>query len=59
MDWHHIAPGKPMQNGCMESCNGKLRDERLNEYVFGSLAEARHRGLAPRRRRGAPALELA
>jgi putative transposase len=41
MAWHYIAPGKPMQNGYMESFNGKLRDECLNEHVFGSLAEAR------------------
>jgi putative transposase len=39
--WHYIAPGKPMQNGYMESFNGKLRDECLNEHVFGSLAAAR------------------
>jgi putative transposase len=39
--WHYIAPGKPMQNGYMESFNGKLRDECLNEHVFGSLSEAR------------------
>ena len=39
--WHYIQPGKPMQNGFMESFNGKLRDECLNEHVFGSLAEAR------------------
>jgi putative transposase len=41
IDWHYIQPGKPMQNGFMESFNGKLRDECLNENVFGSLAEAR------------------
>jgi len=39
--WHYIAPGKPQQNGFMESFNGKLRDECLNEHVFSSLAEAR------------------
>ncbi len=39
--WHYIQPGKPMQNGYMESFNGKLRDECLNEHVFSSLAEAR------------------
>ena len=39
--WHYIAPGKPMQNGYMESFNGKLRDECLNEHVFGSLSGAR------------------
>jgi len=27
--WHYIAPGKPMQNGFMESFNAKLRDECL------------------------------
>jgi putative transposase len=41
IEWHYIAPGKPMQNGYMESFNGKLRDECLNEHVFSSLAEAR------------------
>ena len=41
IEWHYIAPGKPMQNGFMESLNGKMRDECLNEHVFGSLAEAR------------------
>jgi len=41
VDWHYIAPGKPQQNGFVESLNGKLRDECLNEEVFGSLAEAR------------------
>jgi putative transposase len=41
VDWHYIQPGKPMQNGFMESFNGRLRDECLNEHVFSSLAEAR------------------
>ncbi|MFK7752797.1 MAG: integrase core domain-containing protein [Sedimentitalea sp.] len=27
MDWHYIAPGKPQQNGFIESFNGKLRGE--------------------------------
>jgi putative transposase len=39
--WHYIAPGKPMQNGFVESFNGRLRDELLNETVFRSLAHAR------------------
>jgi putative transposase len=39
--WHYIEPGKPVQNAFVESFNGKLRDECLNEYVFSSLAEAR------------------
>jgi putative transposase len=29
--WHYIAPGKPMQNAFVESFNGRLRDELLNE----------------------------
>ncbi len=41
IDWHYIAPGKPQQNVFVESFNGKLRDECLNETLFGSLAEAR------------------
>mgnify|MGYP001380053347 CR=1 FL=1 len=30
IDWHFIAPGKPMQNGFIESFNGRMRDELLN-----------------------------
>jgi putative transposase len=41
VEWHYIAPGKPQQNAFIESFNGKLRDELLNETVFSSLAEAR------------------
>lgn len=41
VEWHYIAPGKPMQNGFVESFNGRLRDELLNETLFSSLAEAR------------------
>lgn len=29
--WHDIAPGKPIQNAFIESFNGRLRDEFLNE----------------------------
>jgi len=32
---------KPMQNGYIESFNGKLRDECFNEHWFTSLAQAR------------------
>jgi len=38
---HFIEPGKPSQNGHMESFNGKLRDECLNENWFLSLDDAR------------------
>lgn len=41
VDWHYIAPGKPMQNGFVESFNGKLRDKCLNETLFTSLRHAR------------------
>jgi putative transposase len=36
-----IEPGRPMQNGYIESFNGKFRDECLNEHWFASLAQAR------------------
>ena len=39
--WHYIAPGKPQQNAFIESFNGRLRDELLNETLFSSLAHAR------------------
>jgi transposase InsO family protein len=35
-----IAPGKPNQNAYVESFNGRLRDECLNEHWFTSLAHA-------------------
>ena len=41
VEWHYIAPGKPMQNGFCESFNGRMRDELLNETLFLSLAHAR------------------
>ena len=42
VEWHYIAPGKPMQNGFVESFNGRLRDECLNEHLFTNLNEARN-----------------
>ncbi len=42
-------PGKPQQNGFSESFNGNLRDELLNETLFGSLADARAKLAAWRR----------
>jgi putative transposase len=38
VEWHYIAPGKPMQNAFIESVSGRLRDELLNETLFSSLA---------------------
>jgi len=37
----HIQPGRPMQNGHVESFNGRLRDECLNVNWFATLADAR------------------
>jgi hypothetical protein len=36
-----IAPGKPIQNAFIQSFNGRLRDELLNETLFPSLHHAR------------------
>lgn len=36
-------PGKPTDNGHIESCNGRLRDEGLNGQQFVSLADAREK----------------
>ena len=41
VEWHYIAPGKPMQNGFVESFNGRMRDELLNETMFPSPVHAR------------------
>jgi Integrase core domain len=38
-----IQPGRPVQNGYIESFNGRLRDECLNTEVFSTLAEAREK----------------
>lgn len=41
--WHTIQPGRPMENGYMESFNGRFRDECLNENWFRDLADAREK----------------
>ena len=41
IEWHYIAPGKPMQNGYIKSFNGRMRDELLNESLFLDLDQAR------------------
>jgi putative transposase len=38
-----IEPGKPIQNAVIESFNGRLRDECLNENVFLDLEDARRK----------------
>jgi putative transposase len=41
VEWHYIAPGRSMQNGYIESFNGRMRDELLNESLFFGLHHAR------------------
>ena len=38
---HFIDPGKPIQNGYVESFNGKFRDECLNMNWFSDLDDAK------------------
>jgi putative transposase len=44
-DWKvglvHIRPGKPMQNGHVETFHGRLRDECLNASWFQTLYDVR------------------
>lgn len=40
INWHYITPGKPNENAFIESFNGRLRDECLNEHQFSGLREA-------------------
>jgi putative transposase len=39
----HIQPGRPMQNGHVESFNGRFRDECLNHNWFTTLADAKEK----------------
>ena len=43
VEWHYIAPGKPMQNGYVESFNCRMRDEllELRRPDFGGLQRSR------------------
>jgi putative transposase len=43
IELHFIAPGKPTQNGSIESLNGKIRDELFNMHRFMTIFEARRR----------------
>ncbi|MBV9647726.1 MAG: transposase family protein [Candidatus Eremiobacteraeota bacterium] len=40
VELHFIAPGKPNQNAVVESFNGRLRDELLNEHSFPTIFHA-------------------
>lgn len=42
VEWHDIASGRPMQDGYVESFNGRMRDELLNERLFFGLDHARN-----------------
>lgn len=41
IEWHYTQPGKPTQNAFVESFNGRLRDECLNETLFTTVRHAR------------------
>jgi putative transposase len=41
VEWHYIAPGKPTQNGFVESFNSRMRDGLLKETLFLTVRQAR------------------
>ena len=41
VEWYYTAPGKPTQNAFVESFNGRLQDECLNEHLCDRLDDAR------------------
>jgi putative transposase len=43
VDLEFIRPGRPVENGYIESFNGRLRDECLNVQVFFALADVREK----------------
>lgn len=43
VEWHYTTPGKPTQNAFVESFNGRMRDELLNETLFMSMGHAREK----------------
>jgi transposase InsO family protein len=55
VSWHYIAPGKPTQNAFIESFNGHLRDELLNEEVFDCSCAPGARPMASRLQQPPPA----
>ena len=40
VEWYYISPGKPQQNGFIESFNARLRNECLSETLFSILRHA-------------------
>jgi transposase InsO family protein len=58
IEWHYIAPGKPMQNGFVESFNGRLRRVPQRAPVHQSQRSARdHRRMEDRLQHQLPAHE--
>jgi len=41
VEWHYIAPVKPTQNGFVESFDGRMCDELLNETLFFTVRQPR------------------
>jgi transposase InsO family protein len=41
VEWHYIAPGRPMQDDYVGILNGRMRDQLLNESLFFGLDHAR------------------
>lgn len=41
IEWRYIAPGKPTRNGFVESLNGRIGDELLDETLFFAIGQAR------------------
>lgn len=42
MALHRAGQAKPMQNGFVETFNGRMRDEFFNEHLFNNLRHARN-----------------
>ena len=40
IEWHYVAPGKPMQNAYVERYNRTVRHEWLDQYIIESIEEA-------------------
>ncbi len=36
VEWYYIAPGKPTQNALIQSVNGRMREELVNQTLFTS-----------------------
>ncbi|WP_082449613.1 MULTISPECIES: integrase core domain-containing protein [unclassified Sphingomonas] len=41
VQWHDIMPGEPASNGFVESFDGRMCDELLNETLFFAIGQAR------------------